>query len=362
MNQSLGIMTLTPQITNSYFLGIAKKSLSYPIDLYLFSPKGTSPLNETVDGFYFNKETQSWENEAFEIPEYIYDRTYYQKDIQSQQAKAVVQWLKNQRHIRFLGYGLPNKWHLYEKLKKTPISPYIPETYLVTDGNHLLNLLTEHKDIIIKPVDGAHGFAIYHLVESQGGIVVRTTKKEGIREQSFQRKEIFIKWVNRILLQHTFICQKRILNLTKENAPFDLRILLNKNASGEWREFQRAIRVGEQQAILTNISRGASYKSYSDWMTLHDSSWDYIEEELTDIMEEMPLLLEEHFSALFEIGVDIIIGEDQSLWILDMNSKPGHKVVDALGPEKLPSLYKAPLDYCEFLASQSLTSLRRGDF
>lgn len=362
MNHSMGIMTLTPQVTNSYFTEIAKQSLSYPIDLYLFSPQGISPLHETVDGYYFNKESQTWENEAFEIPVYIYDRTYYQKDMQSRQAKAVVQWLKNQKHIRFLGYGLPNKWHLYEKLKKTSLSPYIPETHLVTDGIHLLNLLTEHKDIIIKPVDGAHGYAVYHLVISKQDIVVRTTKKQGIMEQSFPNKEIFLKWLNRILQKHTFICQKRLLNLTKDDAPFDLRILLNKDAYGEWREFQRAIRVGEEKGILTNISRGASYRSYSDWKALQDSSWDYIEEELTDILEEMPLILEEQFSSLFEIGVDLIIAEDRSLWILDMNSKPGHKVVDELGPEKLSSLFQAPLDYCDFMASQCLSSLKRGDF
>lgn len=363
MNQTLGIMTLIPQVTNSYFLEIAKQSLSYPIDLYLFSPKGISPLNETVEGFRFNKESQKWEKDAFEIPEFIYDRTYYQKDLPSRQAKAVVQWLKNQKHIRFLGYGLPNKWSLYEKLKNTALSPYIPETILVTDGKHLLNLLTKHKDIIIKPVDGAHGFAVYHLMKNSQEIVVRTTKKHGIIEQSFSNIELFRKWVDHIFSQHTFICQQRLPNLTKGDAPFDMRVLLNKDAFGEWREFQRAIRVGEKNGILTNISRGAEYVSYDNWKNSRDSvSWDYIEDELAWILEEMPLLLEEQFSALFEIGVDLIIGEDQSIWILDMNSKPGHKVVDALDPEKLPSLFKAPLDYCDFLSSQSLSSLRRGDF
>ncbi|WP_171050848.1 YheC/YheD family protein [Bacillus sp. BHET2] len=363
MNHSLGIMTLTPEETNSYFLEIAKESLSHSIDLYLFSPKGISPLNETVEGFHYNRLSQKWEEEAFNIPAYIYDRTYYQKDIQSRQAKAVVQWLKNQKQIRFLGYGLPNKWHLYEKLKHTSLAPYIPETFLVSDRIHLLNLLIQHKDIIIKPVDGAHGYAVYHLSSRSQEIVVRTTKKQGIMEQSFPSKEIFLKWVDRIFKKHTFICQKRLPNLTKVEAPFDMRILLNKDRNGEWREFQRAIRVGEEKGILTNISRGATYHSFTHWKEAHSSiPWRFMEEEITGILDEMPLLLEENFSDLFEIGVDLIIGEDHSLWILDMNSKPGHKVVGALEPDKLSSLYNAPLDYCDFLSSQSLSSLRRGDF
>ncbi|MCR8849587.1 YheC/YheD family protein [Rossellomorea sp. SC111] len=363
MNHSLGIMTLTPDVTNEYFLEIAKQSISYPIDLYLLSPQGISPLNETVEGFYFDRVTGEWEKDAFEIPEYIYDRTYYQKDMKSRQARAVVQWLKNQKHIRFLGYGLPNKWHLYEKLKQTSLAPYIPVTSLVSDGKHLLNLLIKHKDIIIKPVDGAHGNAVYHLVAHPHGIVVRTTKKQGIIEQSFANEDVFLKWVDHMLKLNTFICQKRLPNLTKGNAPFDMRILMNKDRKGQWREFQRAIRKGEENGILTNISRGASYLSYREWKDKHDShAWDFIDEELTSILEEVPILLENHFSPLFEIGIDLIIGDDHSLWILDMNSKPGHKVVDALHPGKLSTLYQAPLDYCDFLSSQSLSSLRRGDF
>ncbi|MBW3110626.1 MULTISPECIES: YheC/YheD family protein [Bacillaceae] len=363
MNHSLGIMTLVPQVTNEYFLEIANHSLSYPIDLYLFSPQGISPLTETVEGHHFDRVAGKWEKDVFDIPDFIYDRTYYQHDLRSRQARAVVQWMKNQKHIRFLGYGLPNKWHLYEKLSQTSLSPYIPETFLVSDGPELLNLLSERKDIIIKPVDGAHGFAVYHLEAGLDEIKVRTTKKHGIIEQSFQSDELFLKWAEHILKQHTFICQNRLLNHTKEGSPFDMRILLNKDGNGEWREFQRAVRVGEANGILTNISRGASYLSCSDWKSTHDSvSWDFIEQELLSILEHIPILLEEQFSPLFEIGVDLIIAQDQSLWILDMNSKPGHKVVNSLQPDKLSDLYRAPLEYCTFLSSQSLSSLRRGDF
>ncbi|BCB02909.1 YheC/YheD family endospore coat-associated protein [Bacillus sp. KH172YL63] len=363
MNHSLGIMTLTPQETNPYFLEIAKHSLSHMVDLYLFSPKGISPIDETVEGYHFNRLSQKWVEEVFNIPDYIYDRTYYQNDMESRQAKAIVQWLKNQKHIRFLGYGLPNKWHLYEKLRHTSLSPYIPETFLAADGYHLMNLLDEHQDIIIKPVDGAQGYAVYHITSVTGGILLRTTKKQGIMERTFPSKDMFLRWVGRILQRHTFICQKRLPNLTKSGAPFDMRILLNKDQSGEWREFQRAVRLGEENAILTNISRGAAYHSFSDWKKAdHRRDWAFIEGEITGILDDMPVLLEDHFSPLFEIGVDLIIGEDQSLWILDMNSKPGHKLVGAIEPEKLSALYNAPLDYCDYLSSLSLTSLNRGDF
>ncbi|NQD65543.1 YheC/YheD family protein [Bacillus haikouensis] len=363
MNYSLGIMTLNPDLSNPYFKGIGKQSLPFNNDLYLFSPHDISPVNETVEGFAFDRESGNWKKEIFDIPSFIYDRTYYDKSLQSRQAKAVVQWLKNQPHIRFLGYGLPNKWLMYEKLTSSPLSSYIPETFLIKNHSHLLNLLIKYKDIIIKPVDGANGFAVYHLILSNNEVTVRTTKNYEIAEQSFPSKAIFMKWAERMLEQHTFIAQERIHNRTELDTPFDIRILLNKDQFGEWREFQRAIREGTRGGIVTNISRGGTYYSQEEWESIHpEADWTFIGTELNAMLIELPDLLEDYFSPLFELGVDVLLAQDGSLWILDINSKPGHKIVDTLGIEKLDSLHQSPLEYCEHLYSISLPSLRRGDF
>jgi glutathione synthase/RimK-type ligase-like ATP-grasp enzyme len=363
MNYSFGIMTLNPDISNLYFKGIGKQSIPFNNELYLFSPNDISPVNETVEGFAFNRESGNWEKEIFDIPGFIYDRTYYDKSLQSRQAKAVVQWLKNQPHIRFLGYGLPNKWLMYEKLIDSPLSSYIPETFLLKNPFHLFNLLIKHKDLIIKPVDGANGFAVYHLILSNSEVTVRTTKNHQIAEQSFPSKSIFLKWAERMFEQHTFIAQERIHNRTDLDTPFDIRILLNKDQYGDWREFQRAIREGTKGGIVTNISRGGTYYSQEEWESIHpEADWTFIGTELNAILIELPTLLEDYFSPLFELGVDIILAKDGSLWILDVNSKPGHKIVNALGPEKLESLHQCPLEYCEHLYSKSFPSLRRGEF
>ncbi|MCA1056495.1 YheC/YheD family protein [Rossellomorea aquimaris] len=363
MDHSLGIMTLNPDPSHPYFNEIGRHSVPRKVELSLFSPLSISPDHETVEGFVYNKSACTWKPEVFDIPEFIYDRTYYDKSIQSRQAKLVVQWMKNLPHIRFLGYGLPNKWRLYEKLKESPLAPYIPETFLVENNVHLLNLLSSHKDIIMKPVDGAHGFAVYHITCFDGKVTVRTTKKRRISSQGFESSATFLRWADRLLGRHTFIVQERISNRTERETPFDLRVLMNKDQYGEWREFQRAIREGTEGGILTNISRGGSYFPQDEWKKgQSNTDWDGIEAELNDILEQLPYLLEASFSPLFELGIDILIASDHSLWILDINSKPGHKIVEALAHEKLGTLYQTPLEYCEYLSSESIASLRRGDF
>jgi YheC/D like ATP-grasp len=363
MKQTLGIMTLKPDTAHSHFREIGIQSSPYSMDLYLFSPADISPVDETVKGFVFNKESSAWEENTFEIPGYIYDRTYYDASLPSRQAKAVVQWLKNQPHIRFLGYGLPNKWKIYEVLKDSPLASYIPETFLIKDHFHLFNLLIKHKDIIIKPVDGAHGFAVYHLLLSQNRVTVRTTKNLQIAEQSFQSKTTFLKWAGRILDQYTFIAQKRIDNKTEQDTPYDFRILMNKDEYGDWREFQRAVREGPKGAILTNVSRGGAYFKQEEWESRHpEADWNFVKAEMDECLGELPHLMEDYFSPLFELGIDILLARDNSLWILDINSKPGHKIVDTLAAERKHHLYRAPIDYFHYLNTQSLPSLRRGEF
>nr|WP_233896682.1 YheC/YheD family protein [Heyndrickxia coagulans] len=63
----------------------------------------------------------------------------------------------------------------------------------------------------------------------------------------------------------------------------------------------------------------------------------------------MPAVLEETFQPLFELGIDLLIAGDQSIWILDINSKPGRKMVSLLHPEKTGQMAEAPLAYCRHL-------------
>jgi hypothetical protein len=363
MNATLGIMSLTPETISSYYQGMGEKSIEYNIDLYLFSPHDISPTNEIVEGYYFHKEKMEWCKEAFKIPEFIYDRTFYTKDFTSKQAKAIVQWLKNKPEIAFLGYGLPDKWRQYQTLKVSPLSSYIVSTELVESGKQLLEVLVKEKDLIMKPIDGAHGFAVYHLSITTDEIVVRTTKKNNVIHRPFKYKSAFIQWVDQLIKNHTFIVQKRLTNLTNDGRPFDLRVLLQKDQNGNWYTVERGIRLGAKDGILTNISAGSTVIPVNKWKKeFSHFQWDYIETELDEILELMPSLLEKEFAPLFEIGIDFIISEDNSLWILDMNSKPGRKLVQSLSPHKLDALYHAPLKYCEHLFTTRYSTIDRGDF
>jgi hypothetical protein len=142
-------------------------------------------------------------------------------------------------------------------------------------------------------------------------------------------------------------------NRNQYNEPFDLRVFIQKDTQGNWREIGRGVRNGKKYGLLTNISAGASVQTYHSWLpTVPSFDHRYLSNELESLLSILPIELEKTFHPLFELGIDIIIAKDQSLWVLDMNSKPGRKIISLNHPNELELLYRAPLAYCQFLASQ----------
>ena len=187
----------------------------------------------------------------------------------------------------------------------------------------------------------------YHA--NQGIMTVRTTKKGEMIEKQMD-EETFSRWLESLTRKKKFIMQKRLDNLDDHNRPFDLRLLLQKNEKDEWDVSCKGFRAGIPGSLLTNISAGAAAIPYREWKKNQKQyNWNYIESELREIVQTLPAILEYEFAPLFEIGLDIIIARDSSVWILDMNSKPGHKMLQLLPSEEVIRLHSLPLRYCKAL-------------
>lgn len=351
MPDKLGILTLDPASRQEYFDQMAHESKKYGTDLYSFSPLDLLPGTQKAKGLHFDTASGIWKEEVFQIPEFLYDRCFYGEDQPSKDAKKIVAWLKERKDLTFLGYGLPNKAMLYDRLKEIPeISPYLPETVKADSTGTVLRELNKYLSIILKPANGAHGYAVYSLEKRTGGLLVSTTKNGSLISRNFDRLDRFQAWLNKLLGKHDFLIQARIDNMDRKNRPFDLRIFLQKDSHGEWQEVARGIRTGMENGILTNLSAGASLSTYENWQreTPHFNHV-YISQEISDIISTLPAVLEETFQPLFELGIDLLIAGDQSIWILDINSKPGRKMVSLLHPEKTGQMAEAPLAYCRHL-------------
>ncbi|WP_110113829.1 YheC/YheD family protein [Bacillus sp. CGMCC 1.16541] len=356
---SLGFLTLHPQQDIEFSTSLAKRAHQQGIDVYRFTPTSINPVDEQVMGVCYDAKQDKWVETTFSIPSFIYDRCYYRRDTLSKKARPIVQWLKSKKDVTFLGYGLPSKWEVYTKLKQHPdLAPYLPFTTQVQSAVEIIDLLNEHSRLLVKPINGSQGRNIFVVLKDRKGVQVKFHSTTGIEIIRFQQIEDFTTWASRKLLKHQYVAQPYLQIGRFQNAPFDIRILFQKDENGQWKEMGRGIRKGKEDSIVTNISHGAEVSSFSTWLNrLHPVQRDFVSAEINSICAQLPEALEQSFPRLCELGIDLCVCNDFSVWILDLNSKPGRKTIIQMNPENETVLYDHLLSYCRHL--DTLQSLSR---
>ncbi|MBT2691109.1 YheC/YheD family protein [Bacillus sp. ISL-47] len=358
---SFGIMTLNKRNEKSYFLEMAKRANAYGINCFRFVPSDINPISEKISGDFFNPSSGDWEPKVFSAPAILYDRCFYGDDSHSKQCMSIVNWLKAREDIHFLGYGLPNKLELYELLTHSSISPYLLKTDPFLSSEKFFERLCPDQPLILKPASGSQGKGIYYIEKAGKDILVKTDKKDGQISHCFEKPQKAFAWLNRLTSTRQYLIQPYVNLSNKESQPFDVRILLQKDSKGTWKEIGRGIRTGKNGGIISNLSAGGTNISFDEWIAAYPSPMqDYICDELNEIINTLPAALEDELPPLFEMGIDIGVATDGSIWVLDINSKPGRKTILNIHPEKNEELYNAPLLYAKHLAA-SMQNERRQD-
>lgn len=352
---TFGFITIHPNQENTYITEIARRADSDMI-VYRFIPTSIDPITEKVHGEKFNQEALEWESAVFEIPMYLYDRCFYGDDPVSLRSQPIMNWLKNRPYSTFIGLGLPNKWEIYNALKSDEeLAAYTPKTIKASSVPKIINKLIKDKKLLLKPKNGSQGKGIIGLMVTKGKVEALTHKEQKLLTKSFLSKSEFGKWLEQLLSSRDYICQELLPLQDPDNHPFDIRILLQKNDTGKWIEQGRGIRRGIKDHLISNINAGADILKYDEWVeTLPVQEQALLTDGITTIINKVPNVLEREFVNLFEIGIDIGFGRDGGVWILDINSKPGRKVILHSKAGKDDELYKAPLLYSAYLEKQSL--------
>ncbi|QOR67387.1 YheC/YheD family protein [Cytobacillus suaedae] len=352
---TFGFITIHPNQENTYITEIGRRSDSNII-VYRFIPTSIDPSTEKVHGEKFNHETGEWETAVFDIPMYLYDRCFYGDDPLSVRSQPIMNWLKNRPYSTFIGLGLPNKWEIYNVLRTDEeLAAYTPKTIKASSVPKIINKLIKDKKLLLKPKNGSQGKGIIGLIVTKGKVEALTHKNQKLITKSFLSKSEFSNWLNQLLSSRDYMCQQLLPLQDEDNHPFDIRILLQKNENGEWIEQGRGIRRGLKDHLISNINAGAEVLNYDDWVNaLPIQQQALLTDGITTVLNLVPKLLEREFVNLFELGIDIGFGLDGGVWILDINSKPGRKVILQSKEGKADELYSAPLRYCSYLEKQSL--------
>ncbi|MFC4322133.1 YheC/YheD family endospore coat-associated protein [Litchfieldia salsa] len=353
---SLGFITVHPAQEITYITEIAKRAKQYGIIVYRFTPTNIEPGSQLIHGQVYDQQEEQWKQDTFSLPEFLYDRCFYGNDPLSKKAQPIMNWLKLNPSTTFIGYGLPNKLEIYQTLKQDKdLTFYLPHTKKATSSQKILSYLAKEKKIILKPISGSMGKGIIGLFLEKEGIRVVTHQRKNLIKKFFSTKKSITDYLDRLLQTQSFLCQPFLPIQDSQDFPFDLRILVQKNKDGQWQEIGRGIRKGGKNFLISNIGSGGEVIPFEEWSKgLSQSELYLLNENINTIISKLPNVLETKVQRLFELGIDLGLASDGSVWILDTNSKPGRKVVLSTSPNKTEEIYQAPLLYCLYLSEQSI--------
>ncbi|MGG3927267.1 YheC/YheD family protein [Metabacillus fastidiosus] len=351
---TFGFLTVHDKHEKKYATEIAKRSSHYNIQCVRFKPTNIDPSTLKVKGEMYDDKINEWVPSTFNIPAYLYDRCFYQAGDQLKKGKLIVDWLKKNPQTMFLGCGLPNKWTVYETLKKDSVlSSYFPETNLVKSISQIKTVLLKKGSCLLKPINGSRGNGIVAVYYNNKKVTAIYHKGRDKQKKEFHTLSRFDIFCESLLKQHTYLIQPLLNLIDARGYPFDIRLFLQKNKQGQWELVGKGIRKGYYGSFLSNLSGGGESISYDEWLTsLSATQKTIFESELQTICERLPLFLEENINHLFELGLDIGLAKDGSVWILDINSKPGRQLLLQTEKSIEEKLYHAPLAYCKYLSEQ----------
>ncbi|WP_226644846.1 YheC/YheD family protein [Mesobacillus subterraneus] len=348
---SFGMMSLSLKSELTYFTEMARRANADRFTCFRFSPASIHPITEMVTGERFDQKKDCWVKAEFQLPNIIYDRCFYTNDLASKQAMAIVKWLKKKTDITFLGYGLPNKWEIYQVLSQSPLSPYIPKTILAGSGKAVIAQLDVMDTAILKPVFGSGGAGIYKIEKTGREFEISADIGDGLITKTFHSTSETEDWLDNLFRKKEYMMQPYLSLSDPQNYPFDIRVLLQKDHEGKWIARGKGIRRGIKDGILSNLRVGGEILPFEEYVNSLDiRTRKFISLELEEILTQLPGILEASFPRLFELGVDIGVSKDHALWVLDTNSKPGRKVITSTNPDLKEVLYKAPIEYASVLS------------
>ena len=351
----LGIMTCRSRETpstaeSSFFNHLCRVAPLYDLRVIIFQPEGVHPESHSLTGQTWRN--NEWTTQETTYPDIIYNRCFYGSPKDRKDASAALAALP---HVIPWSRGLPDKWGVYEILRKNRRAALLlPETLLYTGSHKLSNMLAEREfGVFLKPRAGTHGKRTLHaLKQRKGGLTV--TGRDGanaVFNHRFVNQQDGYEWVDQFIGSRRYIMQPYLQLNDQSGQPFDVRVLVQKNGRGRWELTGMAVRLGARGTLTSNIHGGGTAVPISPFLKKeYGSAGKYIKEKITEEALFLPSLLEAACGRLGELGLDFGIDGGGRITLLEANSKPGRTIFHLTGDYRASRLAaENPLRYAHHL-------------
>lgn len=316
--------------------------------LVAFTPADINWENQRINGTSLIKGI--WKQSSFAFPDVVYNRSFNKKTITIQRLESAIGPNKCFNKINFF-----NKWDLYNLLKQSELNPYIPETFLY-DQASVSELLEKYHVVYVKPIYGFKGKSVYRVDKTIHGDV-RISLHSLAPRFICRQHESYQKKLDELLVTENYMVQQGIFIRQLNRRYFDIRVLVQKDISGEWTVSTLACRVAYEHYFNTSMCEFIYDAAEIIPILLSQDKTDEFVQSLHQVSITAAQVAETQIGSLGELSVDFALDEQGKLWIIELNGKPQKSIYKDIKSVKQKNLvYSRPLEYAYYLSHTSAST------
>ncbi|MCL6453409.1 MAG: YheC/YheD family protein [Alicyclobacillus sp.] len=298
-----------------------------------------------------------WRKVVLPFPDVIYDQVISRKVERAYQRKR--KRLGELYRGRIFNDGFFDKWQVHEWLTSDQRTrPHVPKTIRFTPGKATSEFIRVHNPVFLKPVHGSLGFGIIRVIRQSDGSYSYDVKRRGAREHGTSpTHSALLQFLRGRIGRKPYLVQQGLTLAKYRERPFDIRIVLQRDGSGDWRRtkvFARVAQPGDFTSNLTSGGEALPVQVVNRAIYAQKAARVRCRREILRVSHLVAAVLEEQSGRLLgELGIDIGLDEDGHVWVIEVNSKPWKRPYTEKGRQDLVDLaFTRPIQYAIHLASR----------
>lgn len=226
--------------------------------------------------------------------------------------------------------------------KYSHINTLLPDTEAATKSN-IFNMMQKYDSLYLKPDEGTGGRGIFKITKTVNGIVLRG----GTSSRNYPTLDALYNSLHKFLYKHNYVVQQGIHLLKHDGRSFDIRVMVQKNRSGQLETTGIVGRLAKPGKIVTNFHSGGTPFPIDTLLRSHLSGAERTNfiKKIESLGREASMVLGESYKGKKAFGVDIAIDSNMKPWILEINTGPDMSIFNTL---KDKTMYRRILRYSKF--------------
>jgi glutathione synthase/RimK-type ligase-like ATP-grasp enzyme len=324
-NQLLGVFVNT-RVSNAasseafFWKTLSERASLFHFTVFFFTSNQVDWKNRKIHGFYWDLSQQTWNQQTFRYPDFIYDRNFSYK----QRTRATLSRLLTVARAQLLQRQIPGKWRMHQLLLRHPqFSKLLPQTLRLRSYAQIERALLRTNAVLLKPRSGSHGRGIMRIrkrTEAKGGYEITGRDFENQVQQWHTHDVRHCQKLKDIMSGRAYLLQPFLKLQTNNEEPYDVRAFTQRTAQGEWLLRGLAVRIGQRGGITANLAGGARARAAPEMLSAQQRN------RIRSLSVAISRTLARHFRPCFEFGLDFAVAKNGRLYLLEVNGKPGRDI------------------------------------